>query len=221
MSQKPSNMQSVAGAIVLLLIIGSLYFFMNNQEDNTKEQADIKEETISVVVPETKEQVVEDVKKETNSIVVLDTNKGVIKIELFEDKMPITTGNFKKLIDEGFYDGIKFHRVIDNFMVQVGDPQTKDDSKEPLWGTGGPGYTIEDEFVAGLSNIKGTISMANTGQPNSGGSQIFINTVDNTNLDFDKPPFTSKHPVFGAVIEGMDIVLSIKKGDVISKAHSE
>ncbi len=159
--------------------------------------------------------------KSQNPIVVLETEKGDIKIELFMDKTPITAGNFKKLVEEGFYDGIKFHRVIENFMVQAGDPLTKDPTKEALWGTGGPGYTIKDEFVKGLSNVKGTISMANTGAPNSGGSQFFINTVDNTYLDFDKPPFESKHPVFGRVIEGMDVVLSIQKGDVIKKAYIE
>ncbi len=159
--------------------------------------------------------------KSQNPIVVLETEKGDIKIELFMDKTPITAGNFKKLVEEGFYDGIRFHRVIENFMVQAGDPLTKDPTKEALWGTGGPGYTIKDEFVKGLSNVKGTISMANTGAPNSGGSQFFINTVDNTYLDFDKPPFESKHPVFGRVIEGMDVVLSIQKGDVIKKAYIE
>lgn len=152
-----------------------------------------------------------DTENTMNRIAVFNTNKGTIKIELFEDLMPITTGNFIKLANEGFYDGIKFHRVIDGFMIQGGDPLTKDDSQQSRWGTGGPGYTIQDEFVANplLSNVRGTIAMANTGQPNSGGSQFFINTVDNLALDFDKEPFTSRHPVFGRVIDGMDVVDSI------------
>lgn len=144
-----------------------------------------------------------------NSVAVLETNKGTIEIELFEDTMPITAGNFAKLINEGYYDGIKFHRVIEGFMIQGGDPITKTD--EVLrYGTGGPGYSIPDEHIAGkyLTNVRGTISMANSG-PNSGGSQFFINLVDNTNLDFDKPPLQSKHPVFGQVIEGMDVVDAI------------
>ena len=95
-------------------------------------------------------------------------------------------------------------------MIQGGDPNSKDDSKQATWGTGGPGYSIEDEFVAGYSNVRGTLSMANSG-PQSGGSQFFINLVDNTNLDFDKQPLTSKHPVFGRVIEGMDVVDAIGK----------
>lgn len=142
---------------------------------------------------------------------VFRTNKGNFTLKLYREQMPITTGNFVKLASEGFYDNVKFHRVIPNFMIQAGDPLTKDDSKQPLWGTGGPGFTITDEFVDGLSNVRGTIAMANTGQPNSGGSQFFINVVDNTNLDFDKPPSSSKHPVFGEVTEGLDVVDAISK----------
>ena len=145
-----------------------------------------------------------------NPKAVMKTNKGTIEIELFEDKMPITVNNFVKLANEKFYDGIKFHRIIKNFMIQSGDPNTKG-TDVSTYGAGGPGYTIQDEFVADplLSNVRGTIAMANTGQPNSGGSQFFINTVDNTGLDFDKEPFTSKHPVFGRVIKGMDVVDAI------------
>jgi len=148
-----------------------------------------------------------------NPVAVLETNKGTIEIELFEDTMPITAGNFKKLVNEKFYDGIKFHRVIEGFMIQSGDPITK--TTEVLkYGTGGPGYAIPDEHIAGkyLTNVRGTISMANSG-PNSGGSQFFINLVDNTNLDYDKQPFTSQHPVFGRVVSGMDVVDTIGQVD--------
>ncbi|OIO32240.1 MAG: peptidylprolyl isomerase [Candidatus Yonathbacteria bacterium CG_4_10_14_3_um_filter_47_65] len=138
-------------------------------------------------------------------IVTMKTNFGEIVVELFLEKSPITAGNFKKLAEEGFYNGTKFHRVIAGFMIQGGDPLTKDGSKQSQWGTGGPGYAIEDEFVEGLSNVRGTIAMANAG-PNSGGSQFFINMADNILLDWDKEPFTSKHPVFGRVISGMDVV---------------
>jgi peptidylprolyl isomerase len=150
-----------------------------------------------------------------NPTAVLETNKGTIEIELYKDTMPITAGNFEKLVKEGYYDGIKFHRVIENFMIQGGDPLTKDDSQMARWGTGGPGYAIADEHVAGelLTNVRGTISMANAG-PNSGGSQFFINLVDNTGLDFDKPPFTSKHPVFGRVVKGMEVVDAIGQVEV-------
>lgn len=144
-----------------------------------------------------------------NPTAVFKTNKGEFSLELFMDKMPITAGNFAKLAKEGFYDKSKFHRVIAGFMIQGGDPQTKDDSLAGRWGTGGPGYTIEDEFVPGLSNVRYTISMANTGAPNSGGSQFFINVADNVGLDYDKPPMGSSHPVFGKVISGQEIVDAI------------
>lgn len=155
-----------------------------------------------------------------NATAVMTTNKGVITLELFTDTMPVTTDNFIKLANAGFYDGIKFHRVIDGFMIQAGDPNTKGDNVA-IYGTGGPGYTIKDEFVEGelLTNTRGTIAMANTGQPNSGGSQFFINVADNSNLDFDKPPLSSKHPVFGRVIEGMEVVDAIVKSETIEKSN--
>ena len=129
--------------------------------------------------------------------VKLETTEGVIVIKLYDD-MPITAGNFEKLVKQGFYDGIIFHRVIAGFMIQAGCPHGT--------GTGGPGYTIDDEFVPGHSNQRGTISMANTGQPNSGGSQFFINLVDNSYLDWDNRSTPYKHPVFGEVIDGMNVV---------------
>jgi cyclophilin family peptidyl-prolyl cis-trans isomerase len=131
-----------------------------------------------------------------------ETTKGTFTIELFEDKAPLTTGNFIKLVNQGFYNGLIFHRVIPQFMIQGGCPQGT--------GTGGPGYTIEDEFHKDLSNIRGTIAMANRG-PNTGGSQWFINVIDNCYLDFDKKPYSSAHPVFGKVIEGIEIVDAISQ----------
>lgn len=148
-----------------------------------------------------------------NPIVTLKTNEGDITLELFLDKTPKTAKNFLKLAKEKFFDGIKFHRVIQGFVIQGGDPNSKGSDKVS-YGRGGPGYTIEDEFVSGLSNTRGTISMANTGQPNSGGSQFFINLADNIGLDFDKPPENSNHTVFGQVISGMDVVDKISKIEV-------
>jgi len=139
-----------------------------------------------------------DEKMTQNRIATIETNKGTFKMELFEDRMPITTKNFIDLANKGFYDGTRFHRVIPQFMIQGGDPLTKDLNKKKMWGTGGPGYEIKDEFVKGLSNVRGTISMANHG-PNTGGSQFFISVADNRFLD-------GKHPVFGKVVEGMDVV---------------
>lgn len=135
---------------------------------------------------------------EKNTRVLLSTTKGDIVIELYED-MPGTSENFKSLVERGVYEGTVFHRVINGFMIQGGDPTGT--------GYGDPSIpTIKDEFVTGSSNLRGTIAMANTGRPNSGSSQFFINLKDNTYLDWDKPPFQSRHPVFGKVVEGMDVV---------------
>ena len=133
--------------------------------------------------------------------VILHTSMGDITIMMHED-MPITTGNFVKLAKKGFYDGTIFHRVICDFMIQGGDPDGN--------GMGGPGYTIEDEFGHGHSNKRGFVAMANTGRPHSGGSQFFINTVDNCYLDKENPSTPYAHPVFGEVIEGMDVVDKIQ-----------
>jgi peptidylprolyl isomerase len=133
---------------------------------------------------------------------ILHTSKGDITIE-FSSATPNTVANFTKLAGEGFYNGTKFHRVIAGFMIQGGDPLTKDDSMQARWGTGGPGYQFADEIAAGNRNAPGTISMANAG-PNTNGSQFFINVADNAFLD-------AKHTVFGKVIAGMDVVSAIER----------
>jgi peptidylprolyl isomerase len=130
----------------------------------------------------------------TGKIVRFETNMGTIRIALAPD-MPVTAGNFETLVQKGYYNGVIFHRVINGFMLQGGDPTGT--------GRGGPGYAIPDEFTPGNRNNRGTISMANAG-PNTGGSQFFINLVDNNFLD-------DKHPVFGKVVEGMDVVDKIGK----------
>ncbi len=124
--------------------------------------------------------------------VKFETTYGNFVLQLYDKEMPITTGNFKKLVEKGFYDNVIFHRVIKDFMIQGGDPTGT--------GTGGPGYNIKDEFTKTSldENARGTIAMANAG-PNTGGSQFFINLVDNNYLD-------GKHPVFGKIVEGMDVV---------------
>jgi cyclophilin family peptidyl-prolyl cis-trans isomerase len=128
---------------------------------------------------------------------VFDTSMGKFTVELYADKVPKTVENFVKLANQGFYDGVIFHRVMDGFMIQGGDPTGT--------GTGGPGYTIKDEFGEGLKHSsEGILSMANTGRPNTGGSQFFI-TLDAT------PWLDGKHAVFGKVVEGMDVVRAIGK----------
>ena len=132
---------------------------------------------------------------------LLATSEGEVVIELY-DEMPVTAGNFLSLVKKGYYDGIIFHRVIDGFMIQGGDPTGT--------GRGGPGYAIKDEFMGTVKdkNLRGTIAMANAG-PNSGGSQFFINLVENDFLD-------GKHPVFGKVVQGMDVVDKIGKTETDS-----
>jgi peptidyl-prolyl cis-trans isomerase B (cyclophilin B) len=134
-------------------------------------------------------------------VATFDTDKGVIRIELFADKTPKTVANFEKLVNEKFYDGLIFHRVIPDFMIQGGCPQGR--------GTGGPGYQFADEFHPTLKHDgPGVLSMANSG-PNTNGSQFFITHVATPWLD-------GKHSVFGKVIEGQDIVDAIKQGDKIA-----
>ncbi len=175
-------MSKITTAIVIVIVVALGLFIYFNKTNKAPENMD----------------------GQTNSTsVVMKTSMGDIGIELFTDSAPITAGNFLKLATEDFYDNTKFHRVIDRFMIQGGDPNSKDDSKKSLWGTGGPGYSIADEFGQGLSNVRGTLSMANSG-PNSGGSQFFINTADNIYLD-------GKHAVFGKVTSGMEVVDAISK----------
>ncbi len=133
---------------------------------------------------------------------IVHTSKGEIKLELLTSDAPNTVANFVKLAQSGFYDGTKFHRVIKDFMIQGGDPLTKDDLMMARWGTGGPGYSFDDEIHANNRNDVGTISMANAG-PNTNGSQFFINVKDNDFLD-------TKHTVFGRVAAGMDVVGAIE-----------
>lgn len=137
-------------------------------------------------------------------VATLKTNKGDIRLELYEDKTPKTVANFEKLIGEGYYDGLKFHRVIEDFMVQGGCPRGD--------GTGGPGYTFEDEFHPELKHDSpGILSMANAG-PNTNGSQFFITHVPCPWLD-------GKHSVFGKVLDdGQKVVDSIEQGDKIESA---
>jgi cyclophilin family peptidyl-prolyl cis-trans isomerase len=129
-----------------------------------------------------------------NRTATIETNKGTFKVELFEGRAPKTTGNFVELAEKGFYDGVIFHRVIEGFMIQGGDPDGT--------GMGGPGYTIDDEFHPELRHdSEGVLSMANAG-PNTGGSQFFITLAATPWLD-------DRHAVFGRVVEGMDVVREI------------
>lgn len=139
-------------------------------------------------------------------VATFETDKGTIKIELFEDQTPNTVGNFEQLCQQNFYDGLTFHRVIPDFMIQGGCPQGT--------GTGGPGYQFADEFHPELRHDgPGILSMANAG-PNTNGSQFFITHVACPHLD-------GKHSVFGKVIEGQDVVDRIEQGDKMQSVRVE
>jgi cyclophilin family peptidyl-prolyl cis-trans isomerase/predicted small lipoprotein YifL len=164
--------------------------------DTVKQQTtQTKQDTIKEVK---KDSVKADVKGDTKKMdyVKFETTMGNFKVKLFSDKAPITTDNFRSLVEKGFYDGIIFHRVIDGFMIQGGDPTGT--------GRGGSGKTIPDEFGPGLKHSKeGILSMANAG-PNTGTSQFFITLAPTPHLD-------GKHAIFGEVVEGMDVVKKIGK----------
>jgi len=136
---------------------------------------------------------------------VFDTARGPIRVDLAPDKAPLTVANFVNLAKRGFYDGLSFHRVIDDFMVQGGCPEGS--------GRGGPGYRFEDETNNGLRHDRGVLSMANAG-PNTNGSQFFITHVPTPWLD-------GKHTVFGKVVEGLDVVDAVKQGDKINSVKIE
>ena len=146
-----------------------------------------------------------------NPIATFETSLGTFTAEIYLDKMPITAGNFVKLAKSGFYDGLHFHRVIAGFMIQFGCPHSRDPNSSRAGTGNGPDGCIQDEHPdnAKLSNQPGTLSMANTGRPNSGSCQFFINTVHNSYLDWFTPG-QSKHPVFGKIVSGLDVVKKIE-----------
>lgn len=181
--------------LAMVLMTGSCLAASGNASGN--------ERTTSVQDGQAVKDVHKDVhkgdKKMVNRIAVFETNLGNFSVELFEDETPITTENFIDLAEKGFYDGVIFHRVIDGFMIQGGDPEGT--------GMGGPGYTIEDEFRDDLRfDGEGILAMANTGMPHTGGSQFFI-TLDKT------PWLNGHHTIFGKVKEGMDVVRRISHSE--------
>ncbi|MDP4012099.1 MAG: peptidylprolyl isomerase [Candidatus Nanoarchaeia archaeon] len=142
----------------------------------------------------------------TNKIAVLETSKGTIKFEIFEDKVPVTAKNFINLIEQGFYKNMVWHRVVPGFVIQTGDPTGT--------GAGGSKETIQLEINEELTHIKGAVGMARSNDPNSASSQFYITLEPQAGLD-------GNYAVFGQVIEGMDVVLSIKQGDELKNISLE
>jgi len=199
------NLMIVLSAVVL---VGALMFFYksdtNNlnenimQDDNNTEENIIQEEAVL------SENVINSDAGVIN--VKFNTNLGEITLEMYSEKAPKTVSNFVNLAEQGFYNGTKFHRVISGFMIQGGDPLSKEESKRSSWGTGGPGYSFEDE-QNDLALVSGAIAMANSG-PDTNGSQFFIITAEAT------PWLQGMHTGFGKVISGFDIVEKIENTEV-------
>jgi cyclophilin family peptidyl-prolyl cis-trans isomerase len=163
-----------------------------------------------------KEEIIINTNNEAKTMqAILHTNKGDITIEFFDQDAPNTVANFIKLASEGFYSGVKFHRVIKGFMIQAGDPNSKDDTNMALWGQGGPGYTVPAEIK--IKHTRGTVATARLGDDvnplkASSGSQFFINVADNAFLD-------GNYTVFGKVVSGMEVVDEIQKVETADKGR--
>ncbi len=195
--------------VVTLVIVSGVWFLKisKNEPSPLQDSYSIENENSNSIVTEEKEEPINnlnDTKKMTQA--TLNTNKGDITIEFYETDAPNTVANFIKLAKSGFYDGTKFHRVIKGFMIQGGDPLTKEDSKMAMWGTGGPGYKFPDEIDPNSSLYtetgykKGIVAMANSG-PNTNGSQFFI-----MHVDYPLPP---AYTIFGRVVSGQEVVDAI------------
>lgn len=193
--------------LVLVAICVILLVLFLSSSDSSSEVSTQASAIEAIIQEDNQEQIIMTQTNENNPVAIVSTNMGTITIELFQDITPNTVENFITLSNNNFYDGVRFHRVIEGFMIQGGDPLSKDDSMMNRWGTGGPGYTFPDEITEQNANVVGTISMANAG-PNTNGSQFFINVADNVFLD-------DKHTVFGKVIEGYDVVEKISLVDTV------
>ncbi|MEO8581272.1 MAG: peptidylprolyl isomerase [Patescibacteria group bacterium] len=174
---------------------------------DTSKQTNSKQLQIPTEAPMKK---LADFEKIDAKTAVISTNKGEIEVELYPDMAPVTVASFLSLIQSKFYDGVIVHRVEPGFVIQVGDPKTKEAGKEAEWGTGGPGYTIPDEFSSDYKyDQEGILAMAKTSAPNSGGSQFFITLGPAEFLN-------GSYTVFGKVTKGMDVVKNIAVGDKIT-----
>lgn len=197
-----SNASHRWGVIVALVIVAAVagFVFMKKSTQDTVAEpqgagaSETEAETSEEPRPETATQKAS--KSATGAII--KTNFGDIEVAFFRDQAPKTVLNFQKLAETGFYANTKFHRVIKDFMIQGGDPLSKDDKEMAQWGTGGPGYTFADE-INKEKIIRGVLAMANAG-PNTNGSQFFIVTAEAT------PWLDGRHTVFGRVVRGMDVV---------------
>jgi len=206
-----SSSRNIWLALIGILIIGLLIFIGVRSGNKTQNELPIintdqmdqamQQQTDQTAPLQANQSTSSD--KKVMQTATIKTNMGTFVIKLDTENTPNTAANFTKLATSGFYNGTRFHRIIPDFMIQGGDPQSADVSKRSAWGTGGPGYQFADEIKPTNSNAKYTISMANAG-PNTNGSQFFINVADNSFLN-------TKHTVFGTVTSGMDVVQKISE----------
>ncbi len=201
-----SNTSHKLGLLAALIIIAVLGYFFMNAKDTTKkstEEAQTVKTVAEVAVPVKTQPPAEVTQpKVAPTGAILKTSLGDIEVVFFGKEAPKTVENFTKLSETGFYAGTKFHRVIKGFMIQGGDPFSKDDAQQARWGTGGPGYAFGDEINPNKL-VRGVLAMANSG-PGTNGSQFFIVTAQAT------PWLDGHHTVFGKVVKGMDIVEKIE-----------
>lgn len=195
-----SHRLGFAAAILILVAVGAWLYF-GRGEPSKPQAKEVSNELEKMAQPpqKTPEQKPEEKKEITGA--ALQTSLGEIEVVFFRDKAPKTVENFVRLAKNGLYDDTKFHRVIKDFMIQGGDPLSKDDTQMGRWGTGGPGYQFADE-INDQKLVRGVLAMANAG-PNTNGSQFFIVTAAAT------PWLDGKHTVFGRVVRGMDVVMRI------------
>ena len=204
---------TMVAVLIAVLILWGAYLAMNRSGVtlDVPESSDLATTSGSTAsTTETKSQSITNNKKMEN-IATIKTNYGEIQIQLFPDKAPKTVENFEKLSQEGFYGNTLFHRVIKDFMIQGGDPNSKDHKNWATHGMGGPGYAFADE-INDVKLVRGVLAMANAG-PNTNGSQFFIVTAPET------PWLDGKHTAFGKVIKGMEVVEKIENVKVGAADH--
>jgi len=205
---KPSYRLGFSLAVLIIVGIVAVYYLSGDKAESGEKSKPYAAETpLNLSLPNEANASQREETMKTATSVILTTSHGEIELTLFPDKAPKTVASFIKLAQSGFYNGTKFHRVINGFMIQGGDPLSRDDSKIAMWGTGGPGYQFEDE-IHEEKIVRGVLAMANAG-PGTNGSQFFIVTAAAT------PWLDGKHTVFGKVVRGMDVVDKIEKVETI------
>lgn len=205
--EKSQKKSLTIGILVLVIVAILVVIGLTTKQPTTEELPIINQDTTTEQSPEQKPLSTSSNTTNQEKImntVTLKTTMGDITLEMNRANAPKTVENFITLAEKGFYDGIRFHRVIEGFMIQAGDPQSKDADKKSLWGTGGPGYKFDDELTGTETYPQGTLAMANAG-PNTNGSQFFIVTAS------PAAPLPPSYTVFGKVTKGIDVALAIEK----------